>query len=139
MQDAIARLEPEKREVLLLRDAEGLSAKEVSEVVGIGVPAVKSRLHRARSELRALIAPEASRPPSTCPDIRETFSRYLEGELPDDLCATMQEQVASCPLCAAECDGLKAALNVCSTMPSASCQREIDEAVRKVLATELQQ
>ncbi|MDH5671968.1 MAG: sigma-70 family RNA polymerase sigma factor [Myxococcales bacterium] len=139
VQDAISRLEPEKREVLLLRDVEGLSAKEVAEVVDISVAAVKSRLHRARAELRALLAPNATPTPSACPDIRETFSRYLEGELSDDLCTTMQSHVAGCAHCAAECDGLKAALNVCTTMPcdgpSASCQNRIDEAVRKVLAT----
>lgn len=40
------------RAVLILRDIEGLSNEEVAEAVGETVPAVKSRLHRARMVLR---------------------------------------------------------------------------------------
>jgi RNA polymerase sigma-70 factor, ECF subfamily len=40
------------REVFLLRDVEELSTEEVADVVGIGVPNVKTRLHRARLLLR---------------------------------------------------------------------------------------
>ena len=43
------------REVFLLKDVEGLSYEEISEMVGISVPAVKSRLHRARLALRGAI------------------------------------------------------------------------------------
>ena len=54
---AIGALEPMYREVLLLRDVEGLSAPEVAEVLGVSVQAVKSRLHRARLSVRAHVAP----------------------------------------------------------------------------------
>ncbi|RPH69348.1 MAG: sigma-70 family RNA polymerase sigma factor [Myxococcaceae bacterium] len=43
------------REVFLLKDLEGLSYEEISEMVGISIPAVKSRLHRARLALREAI------------------------------------------------------------------------------------
>jgi len=43
------------REVFLLKDVEGLSYEEISEMVGISIPAVKSRLHRARLSLREAI------------------------------------------------------------------------------------
>ena len=49
---AIARLKPMHREVLVLRDIEGLTAPEVSEALGLIVQAVKSRLHRARRLLQ---------------------------------------------------------------------------------------
>src|SRR6188508_511426 len=45
---AIDQLEPSQREVLVLRDIEGLSASEVARILGVSVEAVKSRLHRAR-------------------------------------------------------------------------------------------
>jgi RNA polymerase sigma-70 factor (ECF subfamily) len=50
--DALAALEPQYREVILLRDIEELSAPEAAEQLGISVDALKSRLHRARVSLR---------------------------------------------------------------------------------------
>ena len=49
---AILKLPLDYRLVLTLRDLEGLSANEVAEVLHISVPAVKSRLFRARDFLR---------------------------------------------------------------------------------------
>lgn len=118
VQEAILQLTPEQREVLVLRDVEGLSAKEVATVTETSVSAVKSRLHRARVELRKFLS--GGTPPPTgpeCPNIVETFSRYLEDELTPDVCSTMQAHVDGCPRCAAECNGLKSALNACSSAP----------------------
>ncbi|UJR82945.1 RNA polymerase sigma factor [Sandaracinus amylolyticus] len=53
---ALARLEPAHREILLLRDVEGLTAPEAAERLSITIDAVKSRLHRAREALRGEIA-----------------------------------------------------------------------------------
>jgi RNA polymerase sigma-70 factor (ECF subfamily) len=39
--------------VILLRDVEGLTAPEAADRLGLTVQALKSRLHRARAELRA--------------------------------------------------------------------------------------
>lgn len=49
---ALADLPDEAREVLLLRDVEGMSGPEAAAILGIGLPAMKSRLHRARLELK---------------------------------------------------------------------------------------
>lgn len=49
---AIEKLSPDHRMIFMLRDIEGLSTEEVSKVTGLSIPAVKSRLHRARSFLR---------------------------------------------------------------------------------------
>jgi len=45
---ALARLVVEDREVLLLRDIEGLTNEECARLLGLGLAALKSRLHRAR-------------------------------------------------------------------------------------------
>jgi len=55
LEEAIGALDPKYREVLILRDAEGLTAPEVAETLGIGVAAVKSRLHRARRAVRTAL------------------------------------------------------------------------------------
>ncbi len=52
---AIASLPPPQREVLVLRDLEGLSTREVARVVGVSEDNVKTRLHRARIALRAAL------------------------------------------------------------------------------------
>ena len=44
------------RTVFLLRDVEGLSTEETGEILGISVPTVKTRLHRARIALRDTIS-----------------------------------------------------------------------------------
>ena len=49
---AIEQLPVTQREVLILRDIEGLTAPEVAERLNITVEAVKSRLHYARATLR---------------------------------------------------------------------------------------
>ncbi len=49
---ALAAMSEEAREVLLLRDVEGLSGEETAAALGIGLAAAKSRLHRARLELK---------------------------------------------------------------------------------------
>jgi RNA polymerase sigma-70 factor (ECF subfamily) len=45
------------RMVLLLRDIEELNTEQTAEMLGISVPAVKTRLHRARQALRSLLEP----------------------------------------------------------------------------------
>jgi RNA polymerase sigma-70 factor (ECF subfamily) len=50
---ALDRLSDDDREVLTLRDLEGLSGGEVAEILEIDLAAMKSRLHRARLRLLA--------------------------------------------------------------------------------------
>lgn len=49
---ALASLEPEKRELLLLRYDAGLRFSEIAEVLGLAEPAVRQRASRALRELR---------------------------------------------------------------------------------------
>ena len=52
LEQAIEKLPEDYRAVFLLRDVDGLSNKEVADIMGISIPAVKSRLHRSRMMLR---------------------------------------------------------------------------------------
>jgi RNA polymerase sigma-70 factor (ECF subfamily) len=138
---AIKLIEPAYREVLVLRDIEGLSAKQVAEIVGLSVGAVKSRLHRARAQLRSNLAPSSYQPKPGCPDIRKVFSRHLEGELSSEICSEMQAHVSQCDDCANECNGLRQALFLCT---ESSCdvpknvQVKVQLALRKVLSEQPQ-
>ena len=52
LQDAIDSLQTKYKEALILRDIEGMSYKQIAEIVKVPVGTVKSRVHRARIKLR---------------------------------------------------------------------------------------
>ena len=56
LRQAIELLQPLDKAVLVLSDFEDLSNKEIGEALGLTVPAVKARLHRARLFLRGQLA-----------------------------------------------------------------------------------
>jgi RNA polymerase sigma-70 factor (ECF subfamily) len=56
LRQAIELLQPLDKAVLVLSDFEDLSNKEIGEALGLTVPAVKARLHRARLFLRGHMA-----------------------------------------------------------------------------------
>jgi RNA polymerase sigma-70 factor (ECF subfamily) len=57
MDEALANLSEALRVVFVLRDIDGLSTAQTAEVLGLSETAVKSRLHRARLELRKQLVP----------------------------------------------------------------------------------
>lgn len=156
LEQAIGALDPMYREVLVLRDVEGLTAPEVGEVMGLTVEAVKSRLHRARVSVRAALAPllglpgeeghAAAAPPvptagsvsGGCPDIAELFSRHLEGEISARLCADMEKHLAACAGCRSRCDSLQRTLALCKAAPlpevPAKVQADVRQALRNFVA-----
>lgn len=56
VQQALDRLTPEHREVLLLRQMQGLSYQEIGAALGLEEGTVKSRLSRAKRQLRTILA-----------------------------------------------------------------------------------
>ncbi len=52
---ALAKLDEDHRQILLLRDVEDLSYDEIAEVLELARGTVKSRIHRARAELAAVL------------------------------------------------------------------------------------
>ena len=62
---AVRALPPLQREVVILVEYEGLTLAEVARAVDADVGSVKSRLHRARENLRRVLAPLRSRQPTT--------------------------------------------------------------------------
>jgi RNA polymerase sigma-70 factor (ECF subfamily) len=55
VKDAILALEPGFRECLVLRDVEDLSYEEIEAITGLPAGTVKSRIHRARAQLKELV------------------------------------------------------------------------------------
>jgi RNA polymerase sigma-70 factor (ECF subfamily) len=140
VQSAVDELALPYREVLHLRDVEGLTAPEVSKILGLQVETVKTRLHRARAQVRARIAPllRSDEPvPETargdCPDIVRMFSKHLEGDISADTCAKMDEHLAHCPRCTNECDGLRRTIALCKLAPGLTVPVGTQALVRSAL------
>ena len=62
LNEALERLPLEFREVIVLRELEGLSYKEIAELAGIPVGTVMSRLARARKRLQQLLTAPVKEP-----------------------------------------------------------------------------
>ncbi|MFG3344291.1 RNA polymerase sigma factor [Streptomyces sp. NPDC048018] len=62
---AVAALPADQRQVLVMRDIQGLPGRTVADRLGIGTAAMKSRLHRARSAVREALHEEPDRAAGT--------------------------------------------------------------------------
>jgi RNA polymerase sigma-70 factor (ECF subfamily) len=62
---AVRALPPLQREAVILAESEGLTLAEIARAVDADVGSVKSRLHRARENLRRALAPLRSGQPTT--------------------------------------------------------------------------
>jgi RNA polymerase sigma-70 factor (ECF subfamily) len=137
MSRAIATLAPEQREVLVLRDVEGLSAEQAAEVVGIEVGALKSRLHRARMALRTELAGAFGTDQSTepCPELAQELSAYAGAEIDQTTCAQIEKHLSSCARCAGACDALKRTVSLCRRLPGDGVPAGVRAAVRGAIMT----
>lgn len=74
---ALGSLDPDHRAVVILKDFEGRRYEEIGELLGIPVGTVRSRLHRARCQLRKRLLPfvtdeDGTHPP--VPDVEQALS-----------------------------------------------------------------
>jgi len=111
----IDRLPNTHRTVLLMRDIEELDTDETAKLLGISTNAVKTRLHRARQALRALLdphfregaapCPEPGPDPMSCRELIEFLEAYHSGELASARRAEFDRHLSECPPCVAYLTG----------------------------------
>lgn len=132
---AISVLPSEQREVLILRDVEGLSADEAAQVVGIEVGALKSRLHRARmalrTELAGILGDNAGEEP--CPELAQELTAYVGAEIDQATCVQIEKHLATCARCAGACDALKRTVSLCRRLPGGAVPPPVRTAVRDAI------
>lgn len=134
--EALDSMAEDHREVILLRDVEGLSATEVASALQVSVDSVKSRLHRARESLRSKLQPLLEprlRRLSSCPDVMLRWSRKLEGDLSQADCTAMEQHLLGCAACGATCDNLKRALLACRQVSAIDVPTHVQERVKIAL------
>ena len=104
LREALSRLAPDDRTVLVLRDGEDLSAAEVAEIMGTTTDAAHKRLQRGRLRLAAELdlargIPFDERPPETCRLARTRVSAYLDDRLEDRARKEVDTHLRHCTRC----------------------------------------
>ena len=128
LRNAVQKLPPQYRIVLVLRDMEGLTDEEVAEITGLRAGTVRVRLHRARlfvrkelmrtwtarvdKKVRAPRDPSLTRP-AHCKAMFAELSDYLDEQLDDSLCEDFERHMAGCEPCQAFIETLKATVEQC--------------------------
>src|SRR5689334_22107838 len=94
IQRALGQLELSHREVLVMRELQGRSYAEISEVLGLSIAAVETLLFRARRALR-----EQLEGTLTCADAEAALSRQLDGRLTRTEAAFLRAHLRACDEC----------------------------------------
>jgi len=131
IRDAVQKLPPQYRIVLVLRDMEGLTDEEVAEITGVRAGTVRVRLHRARlfvrNNLMRTWMPKARRKaaahahahaagqlrPARCKAMFAELSDYLDEQLDDSLCEELERHLNGCGPCQVFLATLEATIEQC--------------------------
>src|SRR6266496_2931883 len=154
LRQAIQRLPPPYRIVLVLRDMEGLTDEEVAEITGLRPGTVRVRLHRARLFVRkgltaqnkrrktARVIGESPRStegqprPGGCKKMFAELSDYLDGQLDDFSCEELQTHLNDCQPCLKFLRSLETSIQKCRQSPAECPDQTKAAALRKrLLAT----
>jgi RNA polymerase sigma-70 factor (ECF subfamily) len=155
LRDAILRLPPAYRLVLVLRDMEELSDEEVAKITGMRAGTVRVRLHRARLYLRKELArrdafqpaparrrkapAEAEEKPRRCRELFAALSDYLDEKLDDSMCDKMRAHMGDCRPCQAFLATLEQTIAQCRETPGACPDRGKAEKIRRALLAKFPQ
>jgi RNA polymerase sigma-70 factor, ECF subfamily len=129
LREAVQKLPPQYRIVLVLRDMEGLTDDEVAEITGVRSGTVRVRLHRARLFVRKELmrtwtagigkgvraqrhAVKESRP-ARCKAMFAELSDYLDEQLDDSFCEELERHMTGCEPCQAFVATLEATIEQC--------------------------
>jgi len=129
LRNAVQRLPPQYRIVLVLRDMEGLTDDEVAEITGLRAGTVRVRLHRARlfvrkELMRTWVArvdkkahpqlhPHQESRPASCKAMFAELSDFLDEKLDDSLCEELERHLAGCEPCQAFIASLRVTIEQC--------------------------
>jgi RNA polymerase sigma-70 factor (ECF subfamily) len=147
VREAILRIPPQYRLILVLHDMEELDTAEVAKVTGVREGSVRVRLHRARLFLRRELASASSNversshqrtrgmPPVSCRRMFSLLSEYIDGRINDLTCETFQRHLSDCPPCVAFIQDLERAIERCRSL-KVPCESKTADSVRHALVQE---
>jgi len=117
VRQAVLKVPPQYRLILVLHDMEELDTDEIARITGLRPGTVRVRLHRARLFVRNQLTrgktrrARASRPqrrPRDCKALFASLSDYLDGTLQAEMCRELEEHIQHCQPCEAFLDTLRA-------------------------------
>jgi RNA polymerase sigma-70 factor (ECF subfamily) len=135
---AIALLPPGQREAVVLKDVEDLPLEEAARTVQLAVPAFKSRLHRAREQLKQNLAALMQDQPATsaitaCPELQATLQAVRGSSVDRAVCTAIESHLKSCARCREEMGPLQDAAALCRRLPGGDVPEAVQRAVRTAL------
>ena len=92
---ALAKIPPQQRQAIVLREFEGRSYKEIADILGVTTGALETLLFRARRSLTDELAHQL-----TCTEAQQAVSRAADGRLGRKEKRRLQEHLRECPDCA---------------------------------------
>ena len=158
LHQAVLRIPPPLRIVLVLHDMEELTTEQVAEILGLQPGTVRVRLHRARLSVRkeidraldtASAKPDKKRPgakskqshtqagerPAECRDLFANLSEYMDGRMGPVPCEQMRRHIDACPACVAFLRDLRRAIDRCRSL-QVRCDSTVAPRLRSILTQE---
>ena len=142
---AVLRIPPQYRLILVLHDMEDLDTAEVAQITGLREGTVRVRLHRARLFVRRELArPSATKPrkrrknhkPLECKRLFAGLSEYIDERVDDLACEQIEKHLADCPPCVAFVNDLSRAVERCRDL-NVACDPRTAASLQRLLAQEL--
>ncbi len=157
LREAVQKLPPEYRLILVLHDMEELSDTDIAEITGLRAGTIRVRLHRARLFVRKELDRQDSggvhREPSKhaaatqaaaqprerrCKEMFAELSSYLDDELDDSLCQELEKHMDGCQPCKAFLASLEKSIEQCQTTPDETPDPRVAAKLRRELLSEYQ-
>ena len=144
LRQAVLKVPPQYRLVLVLHDMEGLESAEVARILGIREGTVRVRLHRARLFVRKELAKSGSLKPSKknasarprrCKEMFAALSDYMDGALDDSMCDELEKHMHGCIPCENFLSSLEQTVQNCRNM-DAGCRSKTAGKMRTKLLAE---
>lgn len=156
LREAVQKLPPDYRLILVLHDMEDLSDTDIAEITGLRLGTIRVRLHRARLYVRKELAkqdhhrvrrrfvkPAAQIPEQPrqlrCKEMFTELSNYLDDALDDSLCEELEKHMDGCEPCKAFLSSLEESIQRCRMAANASPDPRVAAKLRRELLSDYQE
>ncbi len=156
LREAVQKLPPDYRLILVLHDMEDLSDADIAEITGLRLGTIRVRLHRARLYVRKELAKQdhhrvrhhLARPAAQiaaqprkrrCKEMFAELSNYLDDDLDDSLCEELEKHMDGCEPCKAFLSSLEESIQQCRMAANESPDPRIAAKLRRELLSDYQE